>query len=75
MVITEFTSELGVDLTQGVKRILREIVRMQNKPEAIEFFCLSDESKSVYMDGVNENREDIEKSFGSRTSGAESNYY
>lgn len=27
------------------------------------------------MDGVNENREDIEKSFGSKTSGAESNYY
>ncbi len=59
MVITEFTSELGVHLQKGVRRILREIVMMPAKPESIEFCCLSEESKEVFMSGVEENREDL----------------
>lgn len=56
MAITEFTSELGVHLQKGVRRVMHEIVKMPNKPETILFCCLADESKSVYIGGVRENK-------------------
>ena len=40
--ITEFTSELGFHLEKGVKRLMREIIRMENKPDVVQFCCLNE---------------------------------
>ena len=55
--------------------IIQELMKMEKKPKNIEFVCLNEHSKAMYMETVNNNSEDIKNSFTSSQSLAESNYY
>lgn len=68
VVVSEFTSELGIPLERGIKTVINETMKLKDKPEKMQFCCLNEDSKVLLSDFIERHKEALSESFVSQAS-------
>jgi hypothetical protein len=68
VVVSEFTSELGIPLERGMRVVVNESMKLKKKPEIMQFCCLSEDSKVLLSDFIDQNKNALASSFVSSAS-------
>lgn len=74
VVVSEFTSELGIPLQRGIKTVVNQSMRLKAKPEKIQFCCLGEDSKLLLCELIEKNKDALADSFTSSRASLISNY-